>query len=118
MVRSPISSTYTCIVTFTFYTSRAHKRIIGNYLASGNKRTRSEKVLVLFVESGVLYSSLWVRHRLTDPFLLKDLLTISIPQIVVMVGLAISAPIMGKYLQTTGLIQLVVREPSPSILSI
>ena len=39
---------------------RSHKRIIKSYLASGNRRTRSEKILALFVDSGVLYTALWV----------------------------------------------------------
>ncbi len=39
---------------------RAHKRVIKTYLATGNTRTRAEKVLALLVDSGALYSALWV----------------------------------------------------------
>lgn len=39
---------------------RAHKRVIKTYLTTGNTRTRAEKVLALLVDSGALYSALWV----------------------------------------------------------
>ena len=50
---------------------RVHKRIIKNYLTSGGTRTRSEKILALFVDSGVLYTALWVRTRLSPSCFLR-----------------------------------------------
>ncbi|KAI0812561.1 hypothetical protein BC629DRAFT_945070 [Irpex lacteus] len=42
------------------YKAWIHKRVVRKYLATGNKRTRSEKLLALFVDSGMLYTMLWV----------------------------------------------------------
>ncbi|KAI0757851.1 hypothetical protein BC629DRAFT_1598244 [Irpex lacteus] len=42
------------------YKAWAHKRVIKSYLTTGSTRTRAEKLLGLFVDSGALYSALWV----------------------------------------------------------
>ncbi|KAI0809104.1 hypothetical protein BC629DRAFT_1482011 [Irpex lacteus] len=42
------------------YKAWEHKQVIKSYLTKGNTRTRSEKVLGLLIDTGLLYSALWV----------------------------------------------------------
>ncbi|KAK1234982.1 hypothetical protein PQX77_001804 [Marasmius sp. AFHP31] len=39
---------------------RAYRKAVGEFLGRCRQRTRAEKVLVLFLESGVVYSVLWI----------------------------------------------------------
>ncbi|KAK1222918.1 hypothetical protein PQX77_014195 [Marasmius sp. AFHP31] len=45
------------------YTTWCYRKAISKYLNSCRHQTRAEKVLVLLVESGVLYTSLWIIQR-------------------------------------------------------
>ncbi|KAI0747355.1 hypothetical protein BC629DRAFT_1610630 [Irpex lacteus] len=73
-----------------------HKRTVKNYLTTGNTQTRAEKLLALFVDTGVLYSALWA-------FLVASLSTI---------------PLVPLFFQTTSLIQLVGMYPTLLVVAV
>ncbi|KAI0093035.1 hypothetical protein BDY19DRAFT_921665 [Irpex rosettiformis] len=41
------------------YKAWIHKSVIKKYLSAGGKRTQSEKILLLLIDSGLLYCALW-----------------------------------------------------------
>ncbi|KAI0315904.1 hypothetical protein OF83DRAFT_307893 [Amylostereum chailletii] len=47
------------LLTYLVIMTRQHRRLIREHSQHGSTRTRAEKIMVLFVESGLLYCLLW-----------------------------------------------------------
>ena len=54
-----LSSNHRVILTFKCIT-RKHRQFINSQFGSGRKRTNTENILILLIESGVLYCLVWV----------------------------------------------------------
>jgi hypothetical protein len=95
---------------------REHKRIIKTYLTRGrNSRTPSEKILALFVDSGLLYCALWVSTFFSTIEVFFLLIRVLLRQSVVMASaLTMSihsaswAESVSIYITDAGLVQIIV----------